>query len=718
MAKILDFGLAKLAGLTQLTQEGTTLGTAHYMSPEQAAGQEVDPRSDLWCLGVVLYEMITGRVPFQGDHAQAVTYAILNTDPDPVTGLRTGVPLELERIIGKCLTIDPTERYQHADDLLADLKQLTRRSSQGVTKTMVLTAGSQPGHRRWPWVFGLVVTLAVVLFLAFQQRRASHQNPVNDIPLLAVLPFENLGQEKGDLLCSGIAEALISRLARLSGVEVISRVSTRSFMNSDKAPDEIAKELGADFIIGGTVMMGLGPEEATRARVMPHLIDPQKGTEMWADTYDFLLNDVFAIHSEIAEKIAEALEITLTKADKSGYRKVPTDNLEAYEYYVRGCDYEEVLQGKNAEMAIEMFERAVALDQDFALAWAQLGKLRTWRIFIGRETKSQLPEAEAAIRKSFEISKDLPEAHTALGYFYYWGFRNYDAADEQFHLALLGQPSNVQAWQGLGLTMRRRGQWEEGLAMIKKAQRLSPLESDLSNDLVEFYVQAGNFDAALAANEQNLSKHPDIPWPFIMKAKLLIAMKGDTAAADSVLFDIYWEMSGPPHLPLYRILLDQGFVDASHIGNKNIYDPGDLLFLAQILDSGGMREQAEIAYEAARRALEEGVEQAGQKKAEFHLWLGYSYSGLGFHEKAIEEGKRGLDLMPSSVDYLSNRDLSRQMAEIYVRAGNHEAALDLLENLEGKPINLELTANFLRLDPVWAPLRDNPRFKKLIAISS
>jgi serine/threonine protein kinase len=179
MAKILDFGLAKLAGLTQLTQEGSTLGTAHYMSPEQAGGQEVDHRSDLWCLGVVLYEMITGMVPFQGDHAQAVAYAVLNSDPEPVTGLRTGVPMELERIIGKCLAKSPAERYQHADDLLADLRHLQRETSQGLTESPALGVSRSNWSRRWRLVLGTIAAAVVVAggFAGYLRLKDSPQSP-------------------------------------------------------------------------------------------------------------------------------------------------------------------------------------------------------------------------------------------------------------------------------------------------------------------------------------------------------------------------------------------------------------------------------------------------------------------------------------------------------------------------------------------------------------
>ncbi len=717
LAKILDFGLAKLAGLTQLTQEGTTLGTAHYMSPEQAGGQEVDHRSDLWCLGVVLYEMITGRVPFQGDHAQAVTYAILNSDPEPVTGLRTGVPLELERIIGKCLAKNPQERYQHAEDLLADLTHLNREMSQGTTKTVVAEGSPPKAPLRWPWILGLAVMSAIVVVITFQLQGTRTMNSGPDVPMPAVLPFTNLGSEEGEMLCTGLTEALITRLTRLSNLEVISRVSTRNFKDSTLAVDEIAEKLGADFLVGGTVLMTSESAEAAKVRIIPHLIDPRKGSEVWAETYDVSLQDIFTIHSEISGMIAGALEITISEAEKVDIQTVSTENLEAFDLYVRGREFEEIFQGLNAEKSIRMYEAAVALDQGFPLAWAQLGKVLTWQVFRGVEPKSELGRAEAAIQRALLISPDLPEAHSAMGYFHYWGFRDYDAADVQFRRAVAGQPSNVQALQGLGLTMRRRGRWKDGLPLIKKAQRLSPLEWDLTNDLVEFYMAAGDFDEAFATNNQNISRHPEIPWSKIKKAKLLIAMKGDTEGAHSVLVDSFGEMPGPSDLPLYRIMLDQGLVEANAIGNDKSNYPIELVFRAQILDSAGKDEQAEIANQKVVRLLEEMMEQAGPKESDFHLWLGITYSSLGFHEKAILEGQRALDLMPLSVDYNDNRVVSRQMAEIFLQAGKEEAALDLLQKLIGHPVIIELTANFLRLDPVWAPLRDHPRFKEIVSNS-
>ncbi len=284
VAKILDFGLAKLEGQTLLTKTGTTLGTAGYMSPEQARGDASDQRTDLWCLGVVLYQMVSGRMPFPGDQQQAIVYGILNLDPDPVTGLRTGVPMELERIIGKCLAKDPKERYQSAEELLADQLRLRREMAPDSTVTMQ-TQGVKAKRRPWPWMIGSLFAVVLVVALGIQHFNSeSDDSPVQEMRL-AVLPFENLGNPEDEYFSDGISDEISVRLTNVEGLRVLARTSTRYYKNPDQPIPEIGKELGVDYILVGTIRWQKQSDGSSNVSISPKLLRASDGTLLWADAY-------------------------------------------------------------------------------------------------------------------------------------------------------------------------------------------------------------------------------------------------------------------------------------------------------------------------------------------------------------------------------------------------------------------------------------------------
>ncbi|UCE19575.1 MAG: protein kinase [Gemmatimonadota bacterium] len=249
--KIMDFGLAKLRGQTKLTKEGTTLGTVAYMSPEQARGGEVDQRSDIWSLGVMLYEMVTGQRPFEGEYNQAVMYAIMNNDPEPITGLRTGVPMELERIIHKCIEKNPAERYQTGADLLADFHHLQRISSTQTipSKTRISKPPVRSMARKLTGLAALVIVATVAIVLLVRQFTPSVHEVIPERKMLVVLPFENLGPPEDEYFADGITEEITSRLAALHGLGVISRTSAFYYKDTKKTLKQIGDELKVDYVL-------------------------------------------------------------------------------------------------------------------------------------------------------------------------------------------------------------------------------------------------------------------------------------------------------------------------------------------------------------------------------------------------------------------------------------------------------------------------------------
>ncbi|UCH84302.1 MAG: protein kinase, partial [Candidatus Latescibacterota bacterium] len=254
--KILDFGLAKLGGQTRLTKERTTLGTVAHMSPEQTGGSEVDHRSDIWALGVVLYEMISGKLPFAGEHEQAVMYSIVNSDPEPLTAIRTGVPMELERVIAKCLEKSPADRYQHIDDVIVDLNRQTKRLQEPYESEPHRHADKKTSGR-WMGVVIAVLAIAIVSYAVYWQWSLGEKKTAvitqPDKAMLVVLPFENLGPSDVEYFTDGVTEEITSRLAVLSDLGVISRTSAMQYKNANKSIKQIGEELGVDYVLEGTV---------------------------------------------------------------------------------------------------------------------------------------------------------------------------------------------------------------------------------------------------------------------------------------------------------------------------------------------------------------------------------------------------------------------------------------------------------------------------------
>jgi non-specific serine/threonine protein kinase len=314
--KIMDFGLAKLKGQTKITKEGTTLGTASYMSPEQAQGADVDHRTDIWSLGVVLYEMITGQLPFRGEYEQALVYSIMNEQPEPLTALRTGVPMELERIVNKTLAKDPSERYQHADDLMVDLRNLKKDTKPGMSvpgKKVRIDTPQKPIKRL---VIGAVVIILVLLVGYWFLSKKQSQPPVvvsEDLKSIAVLPFVNMSADKNqEYFCDGMTEDIITKLSQVTDLKVISRTSVMLYKDKKKRIRDIGEELNVAAILEGSVRKG-----GNRLRITAQLINTKTEAHIWADAFDrdIDIKDVFNVQSEVAlEQGVEHLGIPLDLA--------------------------------------------------------------------------------------------------------------------------------------------------------------------------------------------------------------------------------------------------------------------------------------------------------------------------------------------------------------------------------------------------------------------
>jgi len=726
-AKIMDFGLAKVRGTTKLTQAGSTLGTAAYMSPEQARGEEVDQRSDIFSFGVVLYELLTGQLPFKGEHQAAIAYSIMNEEPQPVVRYNNKVSVDLERIVFKALAKDKEERYQHIDDLLADLRRERKSLEYVKTTTLAQPVETQkPLKKRMiPLVLaGLAVLILIVGYFALFNKK----EPESGRKMLAVLPFENLGAPEQEYFAAGITDEITTHLAKVGGLGVISRTSVLQYKDTKKTVQQIGKELGVQYVLEGTILWDKSGV-TNRVRINPQLIRVKDGTHVWAETYDRVLEQIFALQSDIAEKVASALSITLVEAEHRYIAAKPTENLEAYEYYLRGKEYWNRSSGeKDIRIAIEMYEKAVELDPTFALAYASLSQTHSWMYwFYVDRTDERLNRAKESVDKALKLKPDLPEAHLALGVYYYWGSWDYDRALEQFALAQKGQPNNSDLMKSIGFVQRRQGKFEQAVTNLKQAAELDPRYYNLPEEISNTYRNLRKYAEAEYYIDLAITLAPDIPSVYSEKSWLYLLSEGDTRKARKVLQegagkadasrfvpDLAWldVLDGEYQTALDRLTESTIVIDAYDAISS---DGATLYFLtkARIYDLLN-RPQPKLAnYDSARIVMENKV-QSKPSEAAFHSQLGIAYAGLGRKEEAIREGKKAVELLPVSKDALDAPDYIQNLAQIYVMVGEYDSAIDRLEYLLSIP-SWNVSIPYLRIDPTWAPLRNHPRFQKLLA---
>ena len=547
--KILDFGLAKLAGASALTRTGTTLGTTAYMSPEQARGEAADARSDIWSLGAVLYELVAGRSPFRGDHVQAVLYGIVHENPQPLTGVRTGVPPELEQVVTKCLAKNPGERYPHMEDLLVDLRRVRAKlagataipatfGQTSLTVTVPSSARWFRGRRRVAMLAlaGVVVIAAgVVAYLAMKPSAPEGQPPAGKV-MLAVLPMENLsGDPQQEFFSDGLTEEMIAQLGWLEPkrLGVIARTSAMQYKHSTKSVGQIGQELGVEYVLEGSVRRA-----GSRVRVTAQLIQVRDQTHLWAESIERDVADVFAVQAEVAERVARSLAIELLPGRKEALVQGGTANPAAHEAYLRGRFLWHQRGKTNFEQAVEQFQRAVSLDPGYAAAYAGLSEAYQDLYFDSWVPPALvMPQAEAAAKKALELDPSSAEAHVALG-----GIREYlwdwPGAEREYRKAFELDPGSSTALMGLGWTEALKRDFDQAIAYRREAVRIDPASPVLASSLAGIFRSARRLEEARSTGEEAIRRFPNTGLLHHLLASVLKFQGHFTEAAAE-----YWKAS-------------------------------------------------------------------------------------------------------------------------------------------------------------------------------
>lgn len=505
--KIMDFGLAKLAGRTQLTQEGSTAGTVMYMSPEQARGEDVDHRTDIWSFGVVLYDMLTGRLPFQSEYETAAVYSILNEDPPPIGNFNPDVPAELEAIVMRTLQKNKEDRYQQLDELLSDLDVFTGTAVGGTERRRAVT-GRKP-FLYAAAVFLLLLVVAAVFFLG------SPVPEVHAIESIAVLPFENLSEDTGhEYFVDGVYDALLTDLARLSGLKrVISRQTMLRYKETDKSINQIARELNVDAVVMGAVV-----RSGDRVRVTVQLINPVSEEYLWAERFERDFRDILTLQNNVVQTAAEKIEIKLTQAEKEQFVGARPVNPEIYELYLRGMYEVNKASTEGIRTGMEYFQKAIEKDPGDARSYAGLA-LGYITIAHGTDPPPDaLSFARAAAERAILLDGNLCEAHAALGFirgYYDW---EWDEAYRYINQAIAIN-SNLEiahyhkAW--LDVLFSR---FDEAVESHKRAKELDPLTPMHTSWLGEIYRMIGRYDEAIAEANRSIEIAPQNPVGYFVLA--------------------------------------------------------------------------------------------------------------------------------------------------------------------------------------------------------
>ncbi len=533
--KVLDFGLAKLmqplesesgdhtASLSQ-TAEGAVLGTAHYMSPEQAQGSKIDTRSDLFSLGTVLYEMVAGRKAFDSDGLLGIIHAITHREPEALARFNYEVSPELERIILKCLEKEPDHRYQTPRGLLVDLRSLQRTNQSGTMTSSQIDLGGKPPRRRG-LLAGILASVAVAAVAAvyFLAPRAGAE-----IDSLVVIPFENTtGDEEVEYLCDGVTESLINTLAQVPDLKVISRISAFSLKGQEIDHAAVGSRLNVDALLFGRVV-----RHGDDLDISTELVAAKDSRQLWGERYTRPVGEVQSISNDITGTIAKTLQLELAGGDELLERRSAA-NPEAYRLYLKGMYF---TTGTRREMdsAIDSFQQAIALDQDFALAWAGLAHTYSRQLFLrGSEREPTFGLATEAARKAMELDPDLPEASTASGLikmYFNWDWAGAEADLRRGYERSDGTVPPVMTYGDFCIFTTN---YDKAVELHSRAEELDPLSHVTAHDLGFTYMAMKEYDKAAAQFKRALDLNPNWVWGHIKLGKTYAHMGRCTEALES-----------------------------------------------------------------------------------------------------------------------------------------------------------------------------------------
>jgi serine/threonine-protein kinase len=723
-ALVADFGIARSPadGGAQLTQTGTSVGTAAYMSPEQAAGErDVDGRSDIYSLAIVLYEMLAGETPFAAATPQATIARRFTDTATPLRRIRDSVPEPVESAVQRALSRTTADRFATARHF-ADALASTTSTAYGTT------VGSTPKRRRFSSsaaLLGIGVLIGLGVLFAWRRHQPAGTSAGDGVRRLAVLPFENLGDSSDAYFADGVTDAIRGKLTTLTGLEVIARASSEQYRGHRKTPQQIADELGVTYLLTGTVRWAKSADGTSRVQVSPELVDVGGGTarSRWQQPFDAPLTDVFKVQGDIAGKVASALDVALGAGDQQQLAERPTQNMAAYDAYLKG----EALMGTDLpslQRAAALYDQAVKLDPRFGIAWARLAYvlgLANSRLV----TASRMATMDSAVARAMALAPHAPatyRARSVVASFHY----DTTAIKAILEEAIARYPADPDLLRGIAAMQTQdlsdSARVDSGLATYRRALALDPRSMRTLRAygtalaaLQRIAEAREQFRRALDISPGDLSSIESLTYTYLTV--------GDLAGARQVL-------DGTPPTLDRRVLLAQTamyqdrYWILTRVQQDTLFtlpvatfdnDPGSrALAFAEIYFLRGDSALARSWGDSAQRYFR-AASQANPSDAQYQGLMGLGLAYAGRYREAVQVCEKAISAaagtpLDGTLGYVTSL-----LSRVHVLAGNADEALDLLEPLHGT--SMFYTSGWLSIDPAWAPLHGNPRFEKLIARS-
>ena len=724
--EVADFGVARALSSgadERLTETGLAVGTPAYMSPEQAtAERELDARTDVYSLACVLYEMLAGEPPYTGPTAQAIIAKRLT---EPVPHLRTlrEVPEVIELAITKALGRSPADRFQTMAEFLAALAAPSV-ASRTVSGTRASDRKRGPGRRVGAVAFTLgLLVMASMGMLLWQWRRDAAVDSGVGPKRLAVVPFENLAGSDEGYFADGVTDELRGKLATLPGLQVTARGSSVQYRNTTKRPDQVGHELGVQYLLTGTVRWEKRNEGQSRVRVTPELVQVATGSTQWQEPFDAPLTDVFLVQADIAHRVAEALQVALGTDQRERLSEKPTQNLSAYDAYLRGEEASNSLgvsDDASLRRAAGYYEQAVALDPGFAAAWAQASRAHALMAASAFAKPEDVDQARREAERAVELAAQRPEGHLALGSYYAHVRSDFPHALQEYALAHQAAPNNADVLTAMAVAEMSVGRWQDALAHLQRSAELDPRSLYTARRLGRALLWMRRYPEALRAADRGLGLAPSNLDLLETKAMVYLA-QGDLAGARAVLraapkeveptalaafvatqFDLFWLLDQEQQELVLRL------TPAAFDNDRAQW----ALSRAQIHLLRGNSAESRAYGDSARLALEQRVREVPDNP-QLRTLFGVALAYAGRPKEAVREGERGVALLPASKDGRFGTYNEHLLTRTYLLAGDREKALTHLATLLRLPYFL--SPNWLPLDPAFEPLRNDPRFQRLAA---
>ena len=731
-----DFGIARLVETeSDVTRTLEVLGTPGYMAPEQAMGRnkQLTSATDVYGLGAVLYQLLTRHPPFAGETSYATIKLLLDTEPRSPRLLNSKVDRDLSTICLKCLEKEPQRRYSSALALAEDLEHWLKHEPIQAQRTGIFRRGCKWVQRKpaIAAVFALSLALGAAMGWNIWKSEPINRPLTNGI---AVLPFENLsGDPDNAYFAEGIQDEILTRLAKIAELKVISRTSTLRYQSKAKNLREIAKQLGVANILEGSVR-----KAGDQVRVTVQLINAETDTHLWADSYDRKLTDVLDVEVEIARRIAESLQSKLSGREEQALAAKPTNNSEAYDAYLRGLAFEGrsssssflSYSGDLLWKAAGFYERTVELDPDFAVAWARLCRVDA-DLYMNRDTTDWGARSEAAKRaleNAQRLEPNSPETLLALGYYQYRVLRDYPAARTTFRRVSKMLPGNSDVPWALGRVLRREGNWEESVAQFEQALNLDPRNVGLLMDAAFTYSMLRRFQPALKNYERALDIKPNDPDVTAAKAGIYQA-QGNLQEAAKYLSEVNWQtpFEDTFQIKIAQLRLERNYGAAvgllqARLAQFHFASPYEKA-VCQVALAFTQRFAGDMAgSKATGEAARDTLEQLSRNQPDNYLFLAVlslAYAAMGEQDSALKAAEHAIEIYPTAQDRAWGPGFEENLALVQTIFEENGQAIPTLTRLLQTPYEgwyyrpTPITPALLRLDPIWDPLRGDPVFQKL-----